>query len=210
MLYIMEQQIESAQSYYNTKRKKSFLFSRMFVFVSMFLLLIALGINIALLNTHQRTTTSTQAAGIAATTSLPVLPTGCIYESNTNKVTVRCDGPTVAPSLDKTPNENGKMYPIDIPLPALAEGCQYLTTNDGYIVACENQTITIPETMVTPPLGCKVTKTGETTLSCSKVNQKETKVPLPPLPQGCNYKTVASGNGSLSITCTGTQVRARK
>jgi len=183
--------IDSAQNYYNPARKRSFFYSRLFVILSMVVLVIGLSINISLLYSNQKTSTTSHAA---SQDTLPSLPAGCIYEKANNKVGIVCPTPDLSQQTTKQMKEK---YPIVITLPSLPVQCHYFTTNNGYKIACANPLPQIPNTPVTLPPACS-TIANSNTIRCLDEKNQPINVQLPLLPQGCSY---SKGPGGLVIAC---------
>jgi hypothetical protein len=183
--------IDSAQHYYNAARKRSFFYSRLFVILSMFILIIGLSFNLSLLYSNQKTTVASHAATKDSDGTLPKLPSNCLYTTVNNKVEIVCPSPTPSPVDEKHARSN---YPIAITLPQLPAACYYQTTNAGYAISCANPQTIIPPTQVPLPGGCAPSKiASDKSISCTDKANKNVLVPLPELPQGCNYNTSQTG-----------------
>src|SRR5581483_10616692 len=88
---------QSASSYYNKYRKRSFFLSRLTVLTSMVILIITLGINISLLTSHEKSTATTHADTPQNPAQiLPTLPAGCVYQQTQKGLAVVCPTPTSA------------------------------------------------------------------------------------------------------------------
>lgn len=195
----MEQPQETATSYYNHSRKRSFFFSRLFVVFSMLILVIALGINISVLYSEERTSATTRASTAANQSNLPVLPKGCEYQSKEKRVIVVC--PTATPELSPTLAANPK-FPIAVELPELPASCDYEASGEGLAVKCTSTTaiILIPTVPVKTLTSC-FPGTQKDTLVCSEAANEKVIVPLPPLPKGCEYQLVAK---NYFVSCKAT------
>jgi hypothetical protein len=168
---------ESAVAYYNKNRKRSFLFSRITVIASMFILIIALGVNIYALNSQgQGTYKSNAATQENQTKILPKIPNGCRYQQIPGGLTVVC--PSVAPTSAASP--------ISVVLPQLPPQCSLETTASGSAVACSSPNVPIPTEPVTLPKTCTIANQPDT-VSCRKNSNQIQSVPLPSLPKGCTY-----------------------
>lgn len=152
----MEQNVETATSYYNDKRKRSFFLSRIFVIVSMVVLVAALGVNISVLYQQQRTSTTSEASSANKQANLPDLPKGCEYQSKGKGVIVVCPTATPEAIQSAAPTVSSKSYTscvpgsqkdtlscVDeknqtevVPLPSLPAGCLYKLTGRNYIIDC--------------------------------------------------------------------------
>ncbi len=182
----MDQNVETATSYYNAHRRKSFFLSRLFVLISMLVLIVTLGINVAVLY-QQRTSATTRASGPVGQNNLPALPQGCEYQTKQNGVVVVCptDKPNASPTLASNPE-----FPIKVELPELPEPCTYASSNGGFAVNCSSPNVVIPTSAVRTVTSCQV-GTEKDTLICRETDNDKVVVPLPPLPQGCEYQVVA-------------------
>lgn len=188
--------IDSAQHYYNEARRKSFFYSRVFVIVSMLVLLVGLGVNITLLNTQQRTSTSSQAASNNNQDNLPSLPAGCEYHTQNKNVTIACTTPSPSAAFALSPAPS---YPLSIDLPALPSQCKYQTSHKGYKVACQSLQTPIQTAVVSLPSGCVPFYDATNFLAqCTQQNGSKIKVNLPQLPEGCVYNR---GESAFTITC---------
>lgn len=196
----MEPTLESAQHYYNPQRKRSFFYSRLFVVVSMLVLIVVLTINISVLYSEQRTSTTTQASN--GQTQLPNLPKGCEYQSNDHGKDVKVVCTSATPVQEQKPtNTPNAVSPISVGLPKLPQQCRYLITGTGYEVKCTAAQPPIPTVAVTTPIGCELTSNGPGTeaIRCREGNNKPT--PLPQLPKGCEYKTIGT---NYFVSCVAT------
>ncbi|HWY79121.1 MAG TPA: hypothetical protein VNW29_02065 [Candidatus Sulfotelmatobacter sp.] len=172
---------QTASEYYNKTRKRSFLFSRLTVITSMFLLVIALTINILALNAHDNATAKSHAATAENQQKLlPSLPTGCMYQQVRGGFIVVCPTPTLTSTVS-----------INVVLPKLPPQCNLETATRGNTIHCATPNTPIPTVAVTLPTTC-VTTAHPKEVSCkNKVNQDIT-VPLPSLPIGCGYTLEAN------------------
>lgn len=195
----MDQNVETATSYYNSNRRKSFFLSRLFVLISMLVLVVTLSINVAILYSQQRTSTTTQASGTANQNNLPDLPKGCEYQTKQNGVEVVC--PTGAPEASPTLASNPK-FPINVELPELPETCTYAASNGGFAVNCSTPNAIIPTAAVRTVTSCQV-GTEKDTLICREVDDQKVVVPLPSLPEGCEYQVVAR---NYFVSCKASKV----
>ncbi len=198
----MEQPQETATSYYNPSRKRSFFLSRLFVVFSMFILIIALGINISVLYSEERTSATTRASAANTQSNLPVLPKGCEYQSKDKGVIVVC--PTATPELSPTLAANPK-FPIAVELPELPAPCDFEASGEGLAIKCTSATAIIPTVPVRTLTSCLV-GTEKDTLICREATNEKVIVPLPPLPKGCEYQLVAK-NYFVSCKANGTAVQ---
>src|ERR1700722_5425663 len=181
-----QQPQQSASDYYNKYRKRSFFLSRITVFTSMAVLIVALVVNISLLYSQEKNTTVTHAdTPVNQTQLLPSLPVGCAYEQMKKGLAVVCPTPTPIPTLTATTSA----VPINVALPALPPQCTIETSSQGNNLHC-TAIVPIPTIAVTSPSTCQ---TGNQTnmLSCT-VNSKIVPVPLPSLPGGCSYQEVTN------------------
>lgn len=169
---------QSAQEYYNTNRKRSFLYSRLSVIVSMVVLVGVLGFNVNTLYNEQ-TSTQSQASTQPKTDNLPKLAKGCVYERTNDGFRVVCATPTPSPLIAKDT--------INVQLPQLPRECSLQAQANGSRVVCVTR-VPIPTVQVQLPLNCTVS-TQPNTASCTKNNQRVA-TPLPSLPGGCSYKQV--------------------
>lgn len=186
----------TAQKYYNESRKKTFLYSRILVGISLCILIIGLALNITLLNSTQRTTLQSS----AATTTLPELPENCMYETKNQKTVLICATPI--PQVITSPIRT-TAYPITISLPQLPPQCSYQTTGDGYSIACQSSQILIPPLEVQLPAECKPSVgTIAMTIVCRNTANEQITSALPTLPNGCNYEKNETG---FRIMCTAIQ-----
>jgi hypothetical protein len=171
-------QQQSASSYYNKYRKRSFFLSRVTVLTSMVVLIITLGINISLLNSNTKTSVTSHADTPSNPAKLlPTLPAGCIYQQTKGGLAVVC--PTPTPTI---------AVPINIALPQLPPQCTLSTATNGSEIHCTTL-VPIPTIAVTLPATCEVTNQLNT-VSCN-VNNQVVPVPLPSLPGGCLYEQLA-------------------
>jgi hypothetical protein len=183
----MEQQ-ETAISYYNDHRKRSFFLSRLFVIISMLVLVVALSINISVLYSEERASGTSRASSNNNQTNLPALPEGCEYQTKEDGVVVVC--PTDAPSATPTLAANPK-FPIGVDLPELPASCGYEASGEGLAIKCETTTSAIiPTVPVRTVTSCNV-GTEKDTLICREASGERVIVPLPKLPKGCEYQIVA-------------------
>ncbi len=172
---------QSASDYYNKYRKRSFFLSRLTVFTSMAVLIVALVVNISLLYSQEKSTATTHAdTPTNQTQLLPSLPVGCSYQQMKKGLAVVCPTPTAIPTLTAT----ASAVPINVALPALPPQCTIEASSTGSQLHC-TAIVPIPTVAVTLPPTCE---TGNQTnmLSCT-VNSKAVPVPLPSLPGGCSY-----------------------
>lgn len=183
----MEQPQESISSYYNEGRKRSFFFSRFFVIVSMIVLVTALGINISVLYSQDRTSTTTRADSGNNQTNLPPLPEGCEYQTIDEKVVVTC--PTKEPEVQPTRAGNPE-FPMNVRLPKLPAQCEYMNSTKGVRVSCSATQPPIPTVAVRALTSCQPSEKKDT-LTCTSASNNPVAVPLPSLPEGCTYKLVA-------------------
>ena len=168
---------ESASSYYNKYRKRSFFISRVTVLTSMLVLIITLGINVSLLTSNQKNTVTSHADTVSNPAKiLPTLPSGCIYQQIKGGLAVIC--PTPTPTI---------AIPINVVLPQMPPQCTITTTTGGNEVHCTTL-IPIPTVAVILPLTCVGTNKLDT-VSCN-VNNQIVPVPLPSLPGGCLYEQI--------------------
>lgn len=184
----MEQSLDSATNYYNNNRKRSFFLSRIFVIVSMLVLVVTLGINISVLYSQQRTSTTSQAASVSKPSDLPTLPKGCEYQSKGKGVVVVC--PTESPKVTGTTEAN-EQFPINVRLPKLPAQCDYIDSAAGIALQCGSPKPVVPTVAVSEITSCVPGATKDT-LDCSDAQSKKVVVALPSLPQGCVYKLVAT------------------
>jgi hypothetical protein len=177
-----EQIQESAVAYYNKNRKRSFLFSRITVVASMFILIIALGVNIyALYSQGQNTYKSNAATQENPIKILPKIPAGCKYQQVPGGLTVVC--PTAAPTTAASP--------ISVVLPQLPPQCSLESTGIGSAVTCTSSNVPIPTVIVPLPKTCTITNEPNT-VTCRKNGNPVQTVQLPPLPKGCVYSLVSN------------------
>ncbi len=176
-----EQVPQTAATYYNNDRKRSFLFSRITVMSSMFILVVALAINISLLSSQEKTSTQSRASVPQADKStLPSLAAGCEYQKVKDGFTVVCPTPTQIASV-----------PIDIALPKLPPECSLQTSTTGNKIQCTTPHAPIPTVPVTLPISC--TATNQTNIvQCTQGNKAPVMVSMPSLPEGCVYTLVAN------------------
>lgn len=170
---------ESASTYYNNYRKRRFFFSRLTVLTSMLVLVIALGINISLLYSHDNSTLSSHAAEPENPQKLlPSLPAGCSYQQTTKGLAVVCPTPTstINPAI-----------PINVALPQFPPQCTLESSSTGSKVSC-SAIVPIPTTPVILPAICEAASQSAGAV-CNENNQQIT-VPLPSLPGGCSYEFV--------------------
>ena len=176
---VQESQQQTAESYYNNTRKRSFLYSRVTVIVSTLVLVVALGVNISVLYSQQAKTIQSKASTPPSTQNLPALPEGCSYQRLTDGFKVVCA--TTAPT--KTAS-----VPVNITLPYLPPQCQLETTTEGSMIHC-TAAVPIPTVSVTLPESCHAT-TQTNMISCTDSAQQSITEPLPSLPGGCSYAQV--------------------
>ncbi len=192
----VKKEIITAQKYYNDSRKKTFLYSRILVGLSMFILLVGLGTNIFLFNTQERNSIQSQAA-TETTQNLPDLPENCMYETTNKKTILICASPL--PQKDESDMTN-VTYPLSIILPQLPPQCQYKTTNSGYTVACDPLQTPIPIVDVPLPPECKPSSDiNAMTVDCAKNANEHITTVLPSLPKGCTY---TKNNRGFRIVCS--------
>lgn len=186
----------TAEAYYNQNRKRSFLFSRVTVITSMIVLVVVLAVNVSVLTSQERTTTQSRASEQANSQNLPSLAAGCKYQQTKGGVTVVC--------LTVTPVKNA--VPLNIELPKLPPQCTLQTTTFGNRIQCTDKNVPIPTVPVTLPSSC--TTAGQpNTIQCKPNNKKPSFIPLPSLPQGCEYIKVQS---KYFVRCTAQQIPERK
>lgn len=174
-----QEQIQSAVAYYNKNRKRSFLFSRITVVFSMFILVVALGINIFSFYSQDTQTTQTHASTPENQKKLlPSLPAGCGYKEIKGGMTVVC--PSAQPTVASVT--------INVVLPQLPHQCGYETSTRGNIIHCTDSTTPIPTVPVTLPATCVATNQHYVVI-CKSDKENEL-VPLPSLPGGCSYALV--------------------
>jgi hypothetical protein len=182
----MEQSNETATTYYNDHRRRSFFLSRLFVVVSMFVLIVALGINISVLYSDQRNTGTTRADSGNNQTNLPALPEGCSYQTGENGTVVVC--PTAIPEASPTVSANPQ-FPINVQLPKLPAQCEFMDSEKGIWVSCTSAQPPIPTVAVRSYTSC-LPSSQKDTLECSDAQNQKVAVPLPSLPGGCEYKLI--------------------
>ena len=138
---------ESASKYYNSGRRKSFLFSRIAVFLSIMVLTFALTINVS--NLKEQTSTQSRASNnVVPDDALPQLPEGCEYQQVQDGKIVVCMTPTPITMTETSYQtcritsettiecvDNGES--IQMPLPTLPGGCRYEQSGTTYTVTCE-------------------------------------------------------------------------
>lgn len=183
----MDQPQESLASYYNEGRKRSFFFSRLFVVLSMLVLVIALSINISVLYSEDRTSTTTSANSGKNQANLPPLPEGCEYQTVDKGVIVVC--PTDAPQISPTLAANSE-FPMNVRLPKLPSQCEYMNSANGVSISCSSAQPPIPTVAVRALTSC-LPGDEKDTLTCTNEHNQAVAVPLPSLPAGCGYKLVA-------------------
>jgi hypothetical protein len=177
--YSMDLKQQTAASYYNKHRKRSFLLSRIIVGVSMVVLVVALAINIAALSTQDNSTTQSHASSPQDIKKyLPSLPAGCKYKQTTHGMTVTC--PTAVPTQIVN-------IPIKIALPQLPPQCQFATSPNGDEIQCSPSASPIPTVPVQIPTNCTPSDRANT-LVCTDTNNSTFNFPLPSLPKGCAYQ----------------------
>ncbi len=150
----MESTPLTASEYYNKQRKQSFLLSRIAVVVSMLILVIALGINIAARTAQKKAATISHAATIPITVMLPKLPPECNFDSSTRGSAIHCTQthvpiPTVpvtlpqacitSAQLNKVTCRNEANKETTVPLPLLPNGCFYKLVTNKYFIVCEGK-----------------------------------------------------------------------
>jgi hypothetical protein len=178
---------QTAAQYYNTGRKRTFLFSRVIVITSMLVLLIALGINIFVLNAPNTSTVKTNAYYPSnPEKNLPSLPAGCSYQQAKSGMTVVC--PTTAPAPAGSSSAQ-----IDVALPVLPSQCNFRTSATGDSLHCSAPNIPIPTIPVTFPDNCIATPQANIA-ACKNTENKIVAVPLPSLPAGCSYELQAGAD----------------
>lgn len=176
-----EQPQQTAETYYDKNRKRSFLFSRITVVTSMLVLVVALTINISLLSSQERTSTKSRAsAPVNNQKTLPSLHAGCEYQPTKNGFKVVCPTPTLKQTA---------LAPINIELPKLPPQCILQTSTNGNKIQCSKSHEPIPTVPVSIPVSCA--STNQTTiLECREGTKQPVIVPLPPLPIGCDYAKI--------------------
>lgn len=168
---------ESASAYYNKYRKRRFFFSRLTVLTSMLVLIVTLGINISLLNSHDTSTIKSNAAGPENPQKLlPKLITGCAYLQTKSGLTVICPTPTLT-----------QTEPINVTLPQLPPECTLESSSAGSKVNCTTR-VPIPTVPVILPATCQIASQSANVV-CNE-NNEPVAVPLPSLPGGCSYELV--------------------
>lgn len=189
---------QTAHTYYSESRKKTFLYSRLLVGLSMFFLLLGLGTNIFLFNTQQRNTLQSRAS-TDTLQALPELPENCMYETKNKRTILIC----ATPVPQTTTQKNDVQYPLAITLPKLPPQCTYQSTDTGYKVACDPFQTIIPIVDVALPAECKPsTDPNEMTVECTKSTNEKVTSALPTLPQGCSYTKTDT---SIRIVCNAAQ-----
>ena len=186
-----EKPLESAATYYDTKRKRSFLYSRITVVVSMVILVAVLAFNVNVLYSD-KTALQSRASEHPNTNNLPKLPKGCEYQPLNNGFQVVCETPTPAQAVAPTTSASA----IAVKLPQLPPACSLQTFEGGNRIICTTG-VPIPTVQVPLPANC-VTTTQANTVSCVANNQKILN-PLPSLPGGCSYKQIGS---QYFVVCT--------
>lgn len=171
-----EKPLASATTYYNSKRKRSFLYSRLTVVVSMVILVGVLAFNVNTLY-HDQTALQSRASEQPNTNSLPKLPNGCDYKPVTNGFEVVCSTPT--PTV-------ASAHAIGVTLPQLPQTCSLQSLTGGNRIVCTTR-VPIPTVPVTLPANCTAAQADKVT--CVENNQNVVN-PLPSLPGGCVYKQV--------------------
>jgi hypothetical protein len=173
---------QTAAEYYKKHRKHSF-FSRLTIFSSMAILLIVLAINISVLYSQDKSTTTSHAATPEQIEKLlPSLPQGCIYQHENGKVKVECHKPT--PTI-------ATIIPINVDLPKLPPDCSLTTSTTGSKIQCTDGNTPIPTVPVTLPANCTIANKPNSA-ACKNNSNDFVLVPLPSLPEGCSYKLVAN------------------
>jgi hypothetical protein len=195
----IDQNQETPVSYYNSKRKRSFFFSRIFVLFSMFVLIIALSINVSFLYSQEKTSTTSKASNNEQI-PLPSLPAGCEYQpTNTGKgFTVVCSTPTPSQPVKPT-TATTSAASVAVTLPNLPPQCSYTLTSDGYLLKCQSTQTPIPTTAVTLPQSCATTTNPVNPIKCAEAKDTSEITTLPKLPLGCVYKGVGT---KTYIVCT--------
>lgn len=177
----MDPKQETAASYYSRTRKRSFFYTRITVIASMFVLVIALIINIVALNTQGDSTTQSKAAGHENIQALlPTLPAGCYYQQTTKGLLVACPTPTPTGTASA---------PVNIALPQLPPQCTLTTSTNGSTITCTPSHPPIPTVAVTLPQTCVATNELNKVTCRNALGQMIT-APLPSLPRGCSYQKV--------------------
>lgn len=152
----------------------------------MLVLVVALGINISVLYSDQRTSTTTRADSGNNQANLPDLPAGCIYETKENGVVVVC--PTATPDISPTIAVNPQ-FPVNVRLPKLPAQCEYMDSEKGIWVSCTSAQPPIPTVAVRAYTSC-IPSAEENTLDCSDDKDQVVQVLLPSIPGGCEYKLI--------------------
>jgi len=166
----------SAVTYYNTDRKRSFLFSRIMIITSMTILVVTLGINIfSLVSPNTATLKSNAFSTENPTKNLPILPHGCLYQQTQKSLIVICPTPT---PMNTTP--------INIELPKLPPQCSMQTSASGSAIQCTSPHDPIPTIAVALPINCIATPQVNI-FACKNSEGKIIAVPLPSLPAVCSY-----------------------
>lgn len=167
----------TATDYYNKKRKRSFLLSRVTVFFSLAILVIALGVNLYALAAPNNSTIQSHAYQANPRKNLPSLPAGCLYQQKAQGFAVVC--PTGAPA-------NTTSFPAGVVLPKLPPECNYQASASGSMIQCTTPHAPIPTSPVTAPANC-ITTPQANIMACKNNQDKIIAVPLPSLPGGCTY-----------------------
>ena len=191
--------LETPISYYNKTRKRSFFFSRMFVMLSMVVLVIALSVNISFLYSQERTTTTSHASTPESEqVALPSLAAGCTYQPATNSKGYKVVCPTSLPT-QSAQTATASAASIIVTLPNLPPQCQYAVSTNGYSLRCTALQAPIPTVAVTLPQSCSVTANQSNPIQCT--NEKDTSIitTIPKLPSGCVYKGIGS---KTYVVCT--------
>ena len=176
-----EEAPQTAATYYNKNRKRSFLFTRITVMTSMLVLVIALAINISVLSSQEKTSTQSRASVPQTDKSnLPSLAAGCEYQKVKDGFTVVCPTPTQIASV-----------PIDIVLPKLPPECSLQTSTTGNKIQCATPHGPIPTVPVVLPISCTITNQPNV-VQCTEGTKKPVMVIMPTLPEGCVYTLVAN------------------
>lgn len=194
----MDHPQETATTYYNEGRKRSFFFSRFFVILSMLILVVTLSINISVLYSQNRTSTTSKADSGTNQANLPPLPEGCEYQTVEKGVVVVC--PTKASKPSPTLAVNSE-FPMYVRLPKLPAQCEYLNSAQGTRVDCSSAQPPIPTVAVRALTSC-LPGDKKDTLTCTDEKNQSITVPLPSLPGGCIYKLVAK---NYFIDCNTTE-----
>ena len=181
--YAMDLTQQTAAAYYNKHRKRSFFLSRIIVGVSMFVLVVALAVNIANLSSQDNSTTQSHASTPQNIQKLlPSLPAGCLYKQTPHGLIVICPTPTPQQKIT---------VPVTIALPKLPPQCQFTTTSGGVAILCAPSHAPIPTVPIQLPPNCTASS-NTSSISCTDANNKTVTFSLPTLPNGCNYQKQGS------------------